>query len=226
VRIALRHRCRSTGGVGGRSNHRQELTRSRGSLRKPTSEPPEGGSGVVRGRSRGCSERLADPHRGGGAGGFVEISRSSRLQGFAPLTNPLRHVAVASDLALVSSMGFVFPSKVTCAPHHPGDARTGESSSVEPKLDLGGPLPESPRQAVAAGADGIPSVVHSLTRCRSRRGETAAKGDVAEAESESRRHAFSAGRGNPLPCPDRASGRSRRWRVWAVPPESVRSARS
>jgi hypothetical protein len=106
-------------------------------------------------------------------------------------------------------MGFVFPYKVPCLPHHPGDARTGEPFGVEPELGLGGPEPESPRQAVAAGADGIPAVVHSLTRCRSRRGESAAMGVAVEAEArseaETRRHAFSAGRGNPLPRPDRAA---------------------
>jgi hypothetical protein len=97
---------------------------------------------------------------------LVGTSRSGRLHGFAPLTSPLRRVAVASNSTLVSSMGFVIPSKIPCPPHHPGDASTGEPFAVEPELGLGGPLPESPRQAVAAGADGIPAVVHSLTRCK------------------------------------------------------------
>lgn len=106
-------------------------------------------------------------------------------------------------------MGFVIPSKVPCPPHHPGDASTGESFTVEPEPDLGRPVPESPRQAVAAGADGIPSVVHSFAHCRSRRGETAVTGAAilteAREEAGTRHHAFSAGRGNPLPRPDRAA---------------------
>jgi hypothetical protein len=106
-------------------------------------------------------------------------------------------------------MGFVVPSKVPCLPHHPGDASTGEHFTVEPELGLGVPLPESPRQAVAAGADGIPSVVHSLARCINRLGELAAAGATSEAEAkgeaESPSHAFSAGRGNPPSRPDRAA---------------------
>jgi hypothetical protein len=154
---------------------------------------PKGGPGWLRGRGRGRSVRCAGTHRSGAAAGFVGISRSSRLQGVAPLTSPLRLFAVASEKALDSSMGFVVPSKVPCAPHHPGDASTGEPLAAEPEFGVGGPLPESTRQAVAAGADGIPSVVHSLTRCRSRRGERRREG----AEAGSRRSAFSAERGEP-----------------------------
>jgi hypothetical protein len=188
----------------------------------PPRNLPKGVPGRLRGRGRGRSVRCAGPHRSGVAAGLVEISQSSRLQGVAPLTSPLRHFAVASELALVSSMGFVFPFKVPGAPHHPGDARTGEPFAVEPELGLGGPLPESPRQAVAAGADGIPAVVHPLTRCRSRRGEWRQEG----AEAGSRCRAFSAWPGTLLSRSGRAHGRSRGRRARTVPPESVRSARS
>jgi hypothetical protein len=168
----------------GQSNHDQELTRSRGSQRRLTSEPPEGGTGVGPWpKPRTLRARCRSPPKRGGTG-FVGISRSSRLQGFAPLTSPLRHVAVASDVALVSSMGFVFPSKVPCASHHPGDASTGESFAVEPELGFGGPLPETPRQAVVSGADGIPPAVHSSSRCRSRGGETAASGGCSRGRSQ------------------------------------------
>lgn len=172
------------------------------------------------------ARRRSPPKRGGG--GLVGTSRSGRLQGLAPLTSPLRHVAVASDSTLVSSMGFVIPSKVPCPPHHPGDASTGESFTVEPELGLGRPLPESPRQAVAAGADGIPAVVHSFAHCRSRRGETAVTGLQSWPKPGKKKE--------PDATPFQRSGGTRCraliaprpkpwWRVWAVPPESVRKAR-
>jgi hypothetical protein len=204
VRIARRRRCRSKGSVDGQSSHHQELTHSRGSQRRHRLEPPEGGSRWLRSRSCGRSVRAADPTEVGG-GGLVGTSRSGRLQGLAPLTSPLRHVAVASDSTLVSSMGFVVPSKVPCNPHHPGDASTGESLAVEPELGLGGPVPESPRQAVEAGADGIPSVVYSLTRCRSRRGETAARGGRSRIQAL---RLFS-GAVEPFAAPGSRRGRSR-----------------
>jgi hypothetical protein len=39
-------------------------------------------------RSRRVPSRCARTHRGGPASELVEISRSSRIQGFAPLTSP------------------------------------------------------------------------------------------------------------------------------------------
>jgi hypothetical protein len=206
----------------GQSNHDQELTRSRGSQRRLASEPPEGGTGVGPWpKPRTLRAQRRSPPKWGGTG-FVGISRSSRLQGFAPLTSPLRHVAVASDLALVSSMGFVVPSKIPCAPHHPGDASTGESprSSRSSALEdpclchRGKPWRRGPMGSLRGFTRSLVAEAGGERRRQ------------AGAEAESLRRAFSAWWGNPLPRPDRASGRSRRWRVWAVLPESVRSARS
>jgi hypothetical protein len=163
-------------------------------------EPPEGGPGWFRGRGRGRPARAVVPPRWGGAG-LVGISRSSRLQGVAPLTNPLRHVAVASDLALVSSMGFVVPFKVPCVPHHPGDAKTGWLVASEPEFGDGGP--RAPL-AAARGVDGIPRVVHALARCRSGC-ETAAGGGNAESHAAP----FQRGGGTLESLPGHACGRSR-----------------
>jgi len=167
----------------GQSNHDQELTRSRGSQRRLASEPPEGGTGVGPWpKPRTLRARRRSPPKWGGAG-FVGISRSSRLQGFAPLTSPLRHVAVASDLALVSSMGFVFPSKVPCASHHPGDASTGESLAVEPELGFGGPKPRDAAASRGVGGRWDPSGGSLVLSLPKQGGETAASGGCSHGRS-------------------------------------------
>jgi len=189
--------------------------------RAPPRGLPKGVPGWFRGRGRGRSVRSAGPHRGEGASGLVGISRSSRLQGVAPLTSPLRHVAVASDVALVSSMGFVFPSKVACRPHHPGDASTGGPVGAWPEPGVGGSGSGPLRQAATASGrwdpfGGSPARLLPKQGARRRR---------EGAEAESRRRAFSAGRGNPLVASG-SRARPKPWRrAWTVPPESVRSAR-
>lgn len=221
VRIALRRRCRSAGGVGGQSSHSGSWLAPVSRRRSHHLGPPEGGPGRLRGRGRGRSVRCAGPHRGGVAAELVETSRSSRLQGFAPLTSPLRHVAVASDVALVSSMGFVVPSKVACKPHHPGDASTGGPVSAWPEPGVGGSGSGPLRQAATASNRWDPCGGSPGCPPPKRRSERRREG----AEAGSRRRAFSAGRGNPVVAIG-ARARPKPWRRdRPVPSEYVRCAR-
>jgi hypothetical protein len=180
---------------------------------------------VVRGRIpppklRNLWALRALPPKWGRTTGLVGISRSSRLQGFAPLTNPLRQVTVASDLALVSSMGFGFPFKVTRSPLHPGDARTGEPLTTEPEPGVGEPESTSTRQAVPERTGGIPSMVHPARHRRSGRASWRAMGVETRGPGPDPGAApFQRGGGTHRRVPGRARDRSRERRARTVPSE-------
>jgi hypothetical protein len=101
---------------------------------------------VVRGRIpppklRNLEALRSLPPKRGRTTGLVGISRSSRLQGFAPLTNPLRQVTVASDLALVSSMGFGSPSRSRVLRSIPAMPEPASSLRPSRSPELGNPNP-------------------------------------------------------------------------------------
>jgi hypothetical protein len=105
----------------------------------------------------------------------VETSRSSRLQGFAPLTSPWHHTAVARSTMLDPSMGFVFPTRCSSprtnptlprrrAPVAPAEADSPSALAVENH--------GKPRRPMA---DGIPPRVAPppfATEAASEEGET------------------------------------------------------
>jgi hypothetical protein len=90
-----------------RSSHRQGRAWARQLRRSLDGRPPEGGRSTP---AAEAASRCAAPrrsHRGGSGERARPSPRSGQLQGLAPLTSPLCHAAVASEMTLDPSMGFV-----------------------------------------------------------------------------------------------------------------------